>query len=45
MPGKHRLTLRASVENLTDKRYWATGGTTLYAGASRMGKMTLTLDL
>lgn len=45
MPGKHRLTLRASVENLTDKRYWATGGTTLYAGASRTGKMTLTLDL
>lgn len=45
LSAQKRITLRATVDNLTDKRYWATGGTTLYAGASRMGKMTLLLDL
>lgn len=42
---KRRITLRVNGDNITDKRYWATGGTTLYAGQSRTVRASLTLDL
>lgn len=40
-----KLTVRVNADNLTDKRYWATGGTTLYVGAARTVKASLTFDL
>ncbi|MDR6511551.1 outer membrane receptor protein involved in Fe transport [Novosphingobium capsulatum] len=35
LPRARTLILRANADNVTNKRYWATGGTTLYAGAGR----------
>jgi iron complex outermembrane receptor protein len=35
MDGDRVLTLRINGDNLANKRYWATGGATLYAGAAR----------
>ncbi|PHY18427.1 TonB-dependent siderophore receptor [Caulobacter sp. BP25] len=41
----HRdLTLRINADNVTDKRYWATSST-LYAGAPRTVKVSLSMDL
>ncbi|MFD1950310.1 TonB-dependent siderophore receptor [Sphingomonas arantia] len=39
------LTLRVNGDNLTDRRYWATGGTTLYVGAARTVRMSASLEL
>lgn len=39
-----RMTARINADNLTDARYWATGGTTLYAGLGRTVRASLTLD-
>lgn len=38
------MTARINADNLTDARYWATGGTTLYAGLGRTVRASLTLD-
>lgn len=39
------LTFRLNGDNLTNKRYWATGGNTLNVGASRTVRASLTIDL
>lgn len=39
------LTLRVNGDNLTDRRYWATGGTTLYVGAARTVRMSASFEL
>ncbi|WDF71379.1 TonB-dependent siderophore receptor [Novosphingobium sp. KACC 22771] len=35
LPAGRAMTLRANADNVTDKRYWATGGSTLYVGSAR----------
>lgn len=42
--GGHALTFRANADNVTDKRYWSTGGATLYAGLSRVVRLSATID-
>lgn len=39
------LIFRLNGDNLTNKRYWATGGNTLNVGASRTVRASLTIDL
>lgn len=38
-------TFRVNADNLTDKRYWATGGNTLYVGQARTIRGSITIDL
>jgi len=40
-----RATLRAHVDNLLDKRYWAAATPTLYAGLPRTFKLSVQVDL
>jgi iron complex outermembrane receptor protein len=42
--GGHALTIRANADNVTDKRYWSTGGATPYAGLSRVVRLSATID-
>ncbi|MDR6788511.1 iron complex outermembrane receptor protein [Sphingomonas sp. BE138] len=44
LAGGARMTARVNADNLLDARYWATGGTTLYAGLGRTVRASLTLD-
>lgn len=39
------LTLRVNADNVTNERYWATGGSTLYAGMPATVRFSATLDL
>lgn len=45
MPSGHALTFRVNADNVTDKRYWSTGGTTLYVGLARTVRASATFDL
>ena len=36
--------LRVNADNVTDKRYWSTGGTTLYVGLARTVRASATFD-
>lgn len=38
------LTLRVNGDNLTDKRYWATGGTIFYVGLARQVRFSASMD-
>lgn len=38
------LTLRINVDNVTDTRYWSTGGATLYVGLPRTARFSATMD-
>lgn len=40
-----KASLQLNVDNVTDKQYWAAGGTRLAAGAPRTAKLTLKVDL
>ncbi|ASG20163.1 TonB-dependent siderophore receptor [Nitrospirillum viridazoti] len=39
------LTLRVNADNVTNERYWATGGPTLYSGMPATVRFSATLDL
>ncbi|MET4897072.1 TonB-dependent receptor [Sphingomonadaceae bacterium jetA1] len=39
-----RMTARINADNIANTRYWATGGTTLYAGLGRTVRASLTVD-
>ncbi|MDE1148218.1 MAG: TonB-dependent receptor [Azospirillaceae bacterium] len=43
--GGNGLTLRVNSDNVTNTRYWATGGPTLYAGMPATVRFSATLDL
>ncbi len=38
------ITFRINADNVTDKRYWSTGGTVLYVGLSRTVRASATID-
>ncbi|MFT3965284.1 MAG: TonB-dependent siderophore receptor [Sphingobium sp.] len=38
------LTLRVNGDNLTDKRYWSTGGTIFYVGLARQVRFSASMD-
>jgi iron complex outermembrane receptor protein len=40
----HAVTFRVNADNVTNKRYWATGGTTLYVGLARTVRASATVD-
>ena len=40
----HAITFRVNADNVTDKRYWSTGGTTLYVGLARTVRASATFD-
>ncbi|QGP81277.1 TonB-dependent siderophore receptor [Sphingobium sp. CAP-1] len=44
MPGDRALTLRVNGDNLTNKRYWSTGGTIFYVGLARQVRFSATVD-
>jgi iron complex outermembrane recepter protein len=44
LPQARTLTLRVNGDNLTDKRYWATGGTVFYVGLARQVRFSASLD-
>jgi iron complex outermembrane receptor protein len=39
------VTFRLNADNLADKRYWATGGTTLYPGDGRTVRASVAIEL
>lgn len=41
----HQTTWQLNVDNVTDKEYWAAGGTRLAAGAPRTAKLMFKMDL
>lgn len=42
--GDRALMLRINGDNITNKRYWATGNTTLYVGLARQVRFSATMD-
>lgn len=42
--GGHALTLRVNADNVTDKRYWSTGGPVLYVGLARVVRLSAAVD-
>lgn len=44
LPKGRAMTLRANADNVTDKRYWATGGSTLYVGSARTLRLSATVS-
>jgi iron complex outermembrane recepter protein len=44
MPSGRALTLRVNADNVTNTRYWATGGTTLYVGLARTVRASASFD-
>lgn len=42
---RHTVTFRLNADNLADKRYWATGGTTLYPGDGRTVRASIAVEL
>ena len=45
LSGHRAVTLRVNADNIAGKRYWATGGTTLYPGDGRTVRASLTFDM
>lgn len=43
--GRTKAILRINGDNLTSKRYWATGGNTLYVGQTRTVRAAIAIDL
>lgn len=44
LPNARALTLRVNGDNLTDKRYWATGGTIFYVGLARQVRFSASME-
>jgi iron complex outermembrane receptor protein len=44
LSAKRALMLRVNGDNLTNKRYWATGGTIFYAGLARQVRFSASMD-
>ncbi len=42
--GGHAITFRVNADNVTDKRYWSTGGPTLYVGLARVVRLSAAVD-
>jgi iron complex outermembrane receptor protein len=41
---RQAMTFRINADNVTNKRYWATGGSTLYVGLARTVRGSITMD-
>lgn len=44
MADSHAITFRVNADNVTNKRYWSTGGTTLYVGLARTVRASAAVD-
>jgi iron complex outermembrane receptor protein len=44
LPAGRTVVFRVNADNVTNKRYWSTGGATLYAGLARTVRMSATVD-
>jgi iron complex outermembrane receptor protein len=44
MADERKLTLRLNADNLTNKRYWSTGGSVFYVGLARQVRMSATME-
>lgn len=44
MAGDRALTLRVNGDNITNKRYWSTGGTIFYVGLARQVRFSASMD-
>lgn len=44
LDGERAIMFRVNGDNLTNKRYWSTGGTVFYVGAARQVRFSATID-
>ncbi len=44
LPDDRAITLRVNGDNITNKRYWSTGGTIFYVGLARQVRFSATMD-